>query len=104
MDPAEDIPRTYNSLFESNTPNGVNYHRRHHNLCGWPRTNVGVERLTGRAKSADAIAKFRADQRPSDIAKPVGIGRASVYRILNDAGLVRSPAETSRRGYTVPPA
>jgi DNA invertase Pin-like site-specific DNA recombinase len=43
---------------------------------------------TARAKSADVIAKFKADQRPSDIAKSVGIGRASVYRILNDARLV----------------
>jgi DNA invertase Pin-like site-specific DNA recombinase len=43
---------------------------------------------TARAKSADVIAKFKADQRPSDIAKAVGIGRASVYRILNNAGLV----------------
>ena len=43
---------------------------------------------TARAKSEDVIAKFRADQRPTDIAKSVGIGRASVYRILNDAGLV----------------
>ena len=43
---------------------------------------------TARAKSEDVIAKFKAEQRPSDIAKSVGIGRASVYRILNDAGLV----------------
>ena len=43
---------------------------------------------TARAKSADVIAKFKAEERPSDIAKSVGIGRASVYRILNDAGLV----------------
>jgi len=43
---------------------------------------------TARAKSRDVIAKFKADQRPSDIAKSVGIGRASVYRILNGAGLV----------------
>lgn len=43
---------------------------------------------TARAKSADVIAKFKADQRPSDIAKSVGIGRASVYRILSDADLV----------------
>jgi DNA invertase Pin-like site-specific DNA recombinase len=46
---------------------------------------------TARAKSADVIAKFKADQRPSDIAKSVGIGRASVYRILNEAELVRGP-------------
>jgi len=43
---------------------------------------------TARAKSEDVIAKFKADQRPTDIARSVGIGRASVYRILNDAGLV----------------
>lgn len=43
---------------------------------------------TARAKTDDVIAKFKANQRPSDIAKSVGIGRASVYRILNDAGLV----------------
>jgi DNA invertase Pin-like site-specific DNA recombinase len=43
---------------------------------------------TARAKSEEVIAKFKSDQRPTDIAKSVGIGRASVYRILNDAGLV----------------
>jgi len=43
---------------------------------------------TARARSEDVIAKFKADQRPTDIAKSIGIGRASVYRILNDAGLV----------------
>jgi DNA invertase Pin-like site-specific DNA recombinase len=43
---------------------------------------------TARAKSEVVIAQFKADQRPSDIAKSVGIGRASVYRILNSAGLV----------------
>jgi DNA invertase Pin-like site-specific DNA recombinase len=43
---------------------------------------------TARAMSADVISKFKADQRPTDIAKSIGIGRASVYRILNDAGLV----------------
>ncbi len=43
---------------------------------------------TARAKSEDVIAKFKADQRATDIAKSVGIGRASVYRILNNAGLV----------------
>jgi len=43
---------------------------------------------TARAKSEDVNAQFKADQRPTDIAKSVGIGRASVYRILNDAGLV----------------
>ena len=43
---------------------------------------------TARAKSEEVISQFKADQRPTDIAKTVGIGRASVYRILNDAGLV----------------
>jgi DNA invertase Pin-like site-specific DNA recombinase len=43
---------------------------------------------TARAKTQDVIAKFKADQRPTDIAKSIGIGRASVYRILSDAGLV----------------
>jgi DNA invertase Pin-like site-specific DNA recombinase len=43
---------------------------------------------TARAKSEDVIDKFKADHRPSDIAKAVGIGRASVYRILSGAGLV----------------
>jgi DNA invertase Pin-like site-specific DNA recombinase len=43
---------------------------------------------TARAKSADVIAQFKADQRPTDIAKSIGIGRASVYRILSGAGLV----------------
>lgn len=43
---------------------------------------------TARAKSAEVIAKFRTNQRPTDIAKSVGIGRASVYRILSGAGLV----------------
>jgi DNA invertase Pin-like site-specific DNA recombinase len=43
---------------------------------------------TARAKSADVIAEFKASRRPTDIAKSIGIGRASVYRILNDAGLV----------------
>lgn len=43
---------------------------------------------TARAKSEAVIAKFKADQRPTEIAKSEGIGRASVYRILNDAGLV----------------
>jgi DNA invertase Pin-like site-specific DNA recombinase len=45
---------------------------------------------TARAKSADVIARFKAEDRPSDIAKSVGIGRASVYRILREAGLQRN--------------
>jgi DNA invertase Pin-like site-specific DNA recombinase len=43
---------------------------------------------TARAKSAEVIDLFRANERPMEIARSVGIGRASVYRILNDAGLL----------------
>ena len=43
---------------------------------------------TARAKGQEVIAKFKADQRPAEIAKSLGIGRASVYRILSDPGLV----------------
>ena len=43
---------------------------------------------TARAKSDAVIAAFKADTRPTDIARNVGIGRASVYRILKEAGLV----------------
>ena len=43
---------------------------------------------TARARSADVIAKFKAEERPTDIAKSLGIGRASVYRILSGAGFV----------------
>jgi DNA invertase Pin-like site-specific DNA recombinase len=39
---------------------------------------------TARAKSKDVIAQFKADQRPTEIAKSLGIGRASVYRILRE--------------------
>jgi Resolvase, N terminal domain len=55
---------------------------------------------TARAKSGDVIAKFKADQRPTDIAKSIGIGRASVYRILNDAGLVNGQRASSAGGQT----
>ena len=43
---------------------------------------------TARAKGQEVIAKFKADQRPAEIAKSLGIGRASVYRILSHSGLV----------------
>ncbi len=39
---------------------------------------------TARAKSADVLALFKAGKGASEIAKEVGIGRASVYRILQD--------------------
>jgi DNA invertase Pin-like site-specific DNA recombinase len=43
---------------------------------------------TARAKSEEVIGLFKANGRPTEIARSVGIGRASVYRILNEAGLV----------------
>ena len=43
---------------------------------------------TARAKGQEVIAKFKADQRPAEIAKSLGIGRASVYGILSHSGLV----------------
>jgi DNA invertase Pin-like site-specific DNA recombinase len=55
---------------------------------------------TARAKSEDVIAKFKADQRPTDIAKSVGIGRASVYRILNHAGLLKGQPANPVHGHT----
>jgi DNA invertase Pin-like site-specific DNA recombinase len=55
---------------------------------------------TARAKSADVIAEFKASRRPTDIAKSIGIGRASVYRILNDAGLVNGQRASIAGGRT----
>ena len=43
---------------------------------------------TARAKSGEVISMFKGNGRPADIARSVGIGRASVYRILGAAGLV----------------
>jgi DNA invertase Pin-like site-specific DNA recombinase len=43
---------------------------------------------TARAKSEEVIALFKANGRPSEIARSVEIGRVSVYRILNGAGLI----------------
>ncbi|WP_363350171.1 recombinase family protein [Methylocystis echinoides] len=39
---------------------------------------------TARAKSSTVMSLYKSGKRPSDIANEVGIGRASVYRILND--------------------
>jgi DNA invertase Pin-like site-specific DNA recombinase len=39
---------------------------------------------TARAKTDDVLALFKAGKGASEIAKAVGIGRASVYRILQD--------------------
>lgn len=44
---------------------------------------------TARAKANDVIARFKAGERAVDIAKAAGIGRASCYRILSDAGLIQ---------------
>ncbi len=43
---------------------------------------------TARAKSDEVIIKFKSNQKPSEIARTTGIGRASVYRILKEAALV----------------
>jgi DNA invertase Pin-like site-specific DNA recombinase len=43
---------------------------------------------TARAKRAEVIAMFKVNGKPSEVARSIGIGRASVYRILNEAGLV----------------
>src|ERR1700674_1541264 len=40
-----------------------------------------------RAKADDAVHLFRQGQRVSEIAKALGIGRGSVYRALDDAGV-----------------
>jgi DNA invertase Pin-like site-specific DNA recombinase len=40
---------------------------------------------TARAKIDEVVAKYSSDQRASDIARSVCIGRASIYRILRDA-------------------
>jgi DNA invertase Pin-like site-specific DNA recombinase len=63
------------------------------------RQKVGIEQAkidekykgrkpTARAKSDDVISLHKAQKNPATIAREVGIGRASVYRILGDAGLI----------------
>jgi DNA invertase Pin-like site-specific DNA recombinase len=42
---------------------------------------------TARAKGADAVKLSQEGMRVSEVAKALGIGRASVYRALKDAGL-----------------
>ena len=41
---------------------------------------------TARARTAEVISMHDAGTRPTDIAKKLNIGRASVYRILKDQG------------------
>jgi type I restriction enzyme R subunit len=43
---------------------------------------------TARAKADDVIARFKAGERVADIARAAGIGRASCYRVLTEAGLM----------------
>ncbi len=45
---------------------------------------------TARAKAADAIRLFQQGSRVAHIAKELGVGRASVYRALDEAGLRQS--------------
>ena len=42
---------------------------------------------TARAKAGDAVRLFQEGKRVADIAKALWIGRGSVYRALDDAGL-----------------
>jgi DNA invertase Pin-like site-specific DNA recombinase len=42
---------------------------------------------TARAKAADAVRLFKEGQRVSDIAKALDVGRASIYRALQTAGI-----------------
>ena len=42
---------------------------------------------TARAKAADAVRLFQEGKRVSQVAEQLGIGRASVYRALEEAGL-----------------
>jgi len=44
---------------------------------------------TARAKAEDAVQMFRAGKRVAHIAKDLGIGRGSVYRALEAAGLTK---------------
>jgi DNA invertase Pin-like site-specific DNA recombinase len=41
--------------------------------------------MTARAKSDDVLRLYKAGKGASEIAVQLGIGRASVYRIVNDA-------------------
>jgi DNA invertase Pin-like site-specific DNA recombinase len=42
---------------------------------------------TARAKADDAVRLFKEGERVAHIAKTLGVGRASVYRALDEAGL-----------------
>jgi DNA invertase Pin-like site-specific DNA recombinase len=50
---------------------------------------------TARAKAADAIRLFKEGKRVAHIAKHLGVGRASVYRALDEAGLRQASARYS---------
>lgn len=47
---------------------------------------------TAKAKSKDVEAMLTAGDAPTKIAKKLGIGRSSVYRIMADCGIRRSPS------------
>jgi DNA invertase Pin-like site-specific DNA recombinase len=49
--------------------------------------NCCSRKPTARAKAADAVKLFKGGKRVSEVAKTLNIGRASVYRALEDAGL-----------------
>ncbi len=60
---------------------------------------------TARAKTDDVLALFKAGKGASEIAKEVGIGRASVYRILEDqdrVGLRRDTGSVPDEGLPSP--
>jgi DNA invertase Pin-like site-specific DNA recombinase len=48
---------------------------------------------TARANAGEAIALFKQGKTVSEVAKAVGIGRGSVYRALEAAGLKEAPGE-----------
>jgi len=47
---------------------------------------------TARAKAREVEAMLAAGERPSDVAKKLGIGRSSVYRTMTERGLKRETA------------
>jgi DNA invertase Pin-like site-specific DNA recombinase len=57
---------------------------------------------TARAKGAEVVAMHREGKSPSDIAKALGIGRASVYRIIGEAGEPKAAQETHQSPSTAP--
>src|SRR4051794_3051199 len=50
---------------------------------------------TARARASEAVALFRQGRKVSEIAKALNIGRGSVYRALETAGVAASETQTS---------